>query len=102
MDISVKQIQRDTVVNISQKQQKSELKLMGSIKPKNGHTLFKVDKKTLKVSKANFEGIDVHFDNAKTRDTFKRKKVIIEQGFIYVSSLNEKNVLKRLKRLNIF
>ena len=57
------------------------MNLIGRITPKRGHTLFKVNTTTGLVTNAVVDG----------------KRVIIEDGYIYISALNKKNVVKKMK-----
>lgn len=91
---------KDQTAVVAEKQQEKKLKLVGRIQPHKGHTLFKVDRKTLEISKAKFEAVDITFEQAKERKK-PTKKVIVEEGFVYVSALNEKNVFKKLPKLGV-
>lgn len=91
---------QDKTAVVAERQQEKELKLVGRIQPHRGHTLFKVDRETLEISKAEFETVDITFEQAQEGKR-PSKKVIVEEGFVYVSALNEKNVIKKLPRLGV-
>jgi hypothetical protein len=82
-----------------EKEQEKKEKLLQTIKPHRGHTLFKVNLKTNEISKAEFEKTDIEYMNAIGRNNVSRKKVIVEEGYYYVSALNKKNVIKKIKKI---
>jgi len=65
-------------------------KFIGRITPKRGHTLFKVNTTTGLVTKAIME------DTVQEDSTIK-KRVKVEDGYFYISALNKKNVVKKMK-----
>ena len=69
-----------------------EHQLIGRILPNNGHTLWKVDLKTLQVSKAEFTTVRIDL-YGKTR-----REVIKEDNHFYVSALNKKTAIKKFKK----
>ena len=79
---------------------KGEGKEMGSMRPHRGHTLFKVNTETLEISKVEFSKESV-VHNKKGPVGLRKgshKIVQIEEGFVYFSALNEKNVIKKMKQ----
>jgi len=90
---------KDKVVITAQQEKKYEHKLVRSIRPHKGHTLFKVCEKTGDISEAEFEKQDLQIkDLSNPLLGAVKKKVIIEEGFIYISALNKKNVIKKLTK----
>lgn len=75
-----------------------KLILQGSLKPHRGHTLFKLDLSTYEISKAKFETQDVHYTDVVAKKRKKNKKIIKEEGCIYISALNINNLKKVIKR----
>lgn len=68
------------------------------IKYYKGHTIFKVDKETLEISEAELSQLPMKDGKG---NIIKDKKVVMEDGFIYISSLNETNVKKKLIKMGI-
>lgn len=81
-------------VNINQKQQ-IEAQLVGQIKPKNGHKVFAINKKTKEISLAKFDSLAIIRDIRQTVN----KRITVEEGFFYISALNEKNALKKFNKI---
>lgn len=92
---------KEVVQETRKKEQESKtLKKVATLRPQKGHTLFKVNKETLEISKAEFEQVEITFGEA--RDGKKpRKKVITEDGFFYITALNVKNVKKKLIKIGV-
>lgn len=80
---------------------KKGIKFKGSLKPHRGHTLFKVDKKTLEITPAKIEKDDeITWDSARKKEFVKRKKsAIMEEGFAYFTGLNKASIIKQLKKI---
>ncbi len=91
---------KDKVSIVSQKQQEYEHKYLGSIKPHRGHILYEFNKITKKLKEAEFENLDIHY-NADLKKMKKRKKVIVNENCFYLSSLNQKNAIKKLTNLKL-
>ena len=83
---------------ISEKEQIKGTKFLTAIKPHRGHTLFEVSVKTGFIRKAQFEQTDQFFNAEQKGKNISRTKVICNEGCIYVSALNEKNAIKKLKK----
>lgn len=88
-----------TEVQVKKKQEK-ELKLVSSIRPYAGHTLYEINNKTLEVTPAQYkkkeyitwdEALKIYNGNQSRLHT----DVIIKQGYTYISALNAKSALKR-------
>lgn len=78
-------------ISVTQKQQKGN-KLIGKIVPHNGHKMWEINTQTLEVKQ-------VKYSNATYSPYGETKKeIIIKQGCVYISALNEKNALKKYKK----
>lgn len=95
--ISAKKDKQETV---KQQKQVQELQYVDTIYPHENHTLFKIDLKTLKVSKATIKENDTYRLNWKWKKADgvpKQKEVLIETGFAYVSALTPQTAVKKFK-----
>ena len=88
----------DPVAEIRKKEEEAKVEFMGSLRPKKGHTLFKVCKKTHEISEAEYKTSPAKFNELVNGQPVTRRKVIVEDGFIYISCLNKKNVERKLSR----
>lgn len=75
-----------------QKQEERKKKLIGQIIPHNGHTIFKINEETLEVSEPKY------IQKAWIFNGENKPEVLVEEGFYYVSALNEKNAIKKYKQ----
>jgi hypothetical protein len=75
----------------AEKDQRKEKTLLGTIFPHKGHTLYKLDLETEEVSLAKYSS-DYNVDQTIP------KKVIVEEGYYYVSALNKENALKKFRK----
>ena len=86
----MRELENRIVIEESVKQQKQiEHELIGEIIPHNGHSVYKINKETKEVDLAKFSNTTFTFNGK------NKKKIIIEDGFSYVSALNKKNALKK-------
>ena len=86
----MKELENHIVIEESVKQQKQiEHELIGEIIPHNGHSIFKINKESKKVELAKYSNTTFTFNGE------NKKKIIVEDGFHYVSALNKKNALKK-------
>lgn len=77
--------------------EKIKLQRIGTFIPHKGHTIFKVNKETLEITEAEITTIPI-----KTNEEGKKlakKKIISEEGFVYIAALNKKNVRKKLLKM---
>ena len=74
-----------------EKDQHKEKTLLKTIVPHKGHTLYKIDLETEEIDLAKYS-------SAYNVDQTIPKKVIVEEGFYYVSALNKKNALKKFRK----
>lgn len=72
---------------------KKELKLLGTIRPHKGHTMYQLNLAAGEISEAVFEEITASFKGGPVK-----RKLIVKQGFIYQSALNKKNAEKKFKK----
>lgn len=75
-----------------------QLKLVGKLRIHNGHTLFKINKNTLEVSKAEFRPLPYSW-NLDRKGLKQKKEVIIDHDYLYVAALNETNLIKKMNKL---
>lgn len=94
-----KKADKEAMENVVQKEVEKKSELIGTLTPKKNHTLFKVHKKTLEISKADYKlEKDIHYDKALNNEFSKKKSVIVDKDYVYISCLNVKNVKKILIR----
>jgi hypothetical protein len=89
---------QDKVKVSAEKEQEKKQKLLTTIKPHRGHTLFKVNTETMEISKAEFEKTDIDYLNVVNKNNVSKRKVIVEEGHVYISALNKKNVIKKMAK----
>ena len=65
---------------------KQDIKFLGKIRMYKGHSLFRIDHKTLNLVKVLPD--DEEFKN--------KNKIVLKKEFSYIIALNKKNALKRL------
>lgn len=80
---------------------KSEMKLLGTLKPQKGHKCFEINTITQDINEAKFyEDIVSMFSSSYER----KKKLRIKENCIYITALNKTNALKKyreqLKQIN--
>lgn len=115
---------KDKVVIVGQNEVNKFQKLISSVRPFKGHTLFEVDLNAKEIREAEFEDEPAQFvkeANIKTqprahgvitkedgtkklvlpKQHVRQRKVLKNEGCIYISALNKKNVYKRLIKLGI-
>lgn len=96
---------KDKVQIASQKQIESKVVIIGTLKPKENHRLYSMDKATGVIEEVikelEFEK-EVHwFDAIKNNFKFKYKKVKFDNDKIYCTALNLKNAGKRFKTMSL-
>ncbi len=91
---------KDKMVISAQKEQKKEIKHLGSIIPNSGHTVFELKMQTGEIFFAEFmKESAVDFVEARNGNIVRNKKVMVKPGHIYVSALNKKNAAKHFLRM---
>ena len=83
---------------VAKKEQKKEDKKVTTIKPHRGHTLFEWNIAESELVEATFEKTDVDYLAVINKHNVARRKVIMKAGCIYVSALNKKNAMRKLKQ----
>lgn len=74
---------------------KKQHKFLGTIIPKNGHTVFELDLKTSLITPATFEEYPFDYTKVVKGDLSKKKKIMTKEMCIYIPSLNKKNALRK-------
>ena len=98
-DTQEKLKEKANLESIVKKKQEIQYEFIDTLKPKSGHTLYKIHKDTLEVRKAEFiNKKTITFNEALSiqNETIK-DEVLIEQNYVYISALNPENALKRYK-----
>lgn len=95
----IEDFDKDKVVIEEQSELKKQLKFLGSMKLKPGHTLFQVNKKTLEISRAEFQKNDAVYGKNGVKTS---KKLVVNDDCIYIPALNERNVKKKVLKLLLF
>jgi hypothetical protein len=92
------EILKDPVQQVEQKEVHNQKeKFLKRLKPHKGHTAYKYHVATGELSKATFVEKDVSFVRAqKGLPLSKNKKIIVEEGYVYLTALNVKNAIKKL------
>jgi hypothetical protein len=78
---------------------KTDVKLIGRLKPKPGQTCFKLNLCTGEVSIATFESKDIHYSKIVKGDMVVRNKLLVEKDCIYTTALNKFNAIKHFRRI---
>lgn len=68
-------------------------KIIDSITPFKGHTLFEINCSTGEVKEAKYEEVNASFVNGAVK-----RKVIINDNCLYISCLNKKSALKKYSK----
>jgi hypothetical protein len=96
MKIDNQQPLPEEVEIVDQKQVKKEHKLVATIVPHRGHTLWEINTATREIKPAQFEAEFIEYRKAANGMMSKRRKVIEQPGCVYVSALNQENAMKKL------
>ena len=92
--------EKDKMVISAQKDQKKEIKFLGSLIPNKGHTVFELKMETGEIFVAEFMAESaVDFVAAKEGKLVRKRKVMTKPGHIYVAALNKKNAAKHFARM---
>jgi len=74
---------------------KTELKLIGTLKPNKGHKCFEINTMTNEICEAEFfDDVVSMFSSSYER----RKKLKIKEGCVYVTALNKENAMKKYQK----
>ena len=79
----------------AQKQIEKQHKLIQSLTPYKGHTLFEINCTTGEIVEPEYEVEAIDFIAAAKGNIAKRRKVIIKENCLYVSCLNKTNARKK-------
>ena len=90
--------ERDVIEISTQKQVEKQHKLIASIRPHRGHTLFEINLQTGDVLPAEFETVNADFVAAIHGCQEIKKKVIARNGCVYYSALNKESAIRKLKK----
>lgn len=91
--------EKDQIENVKQVAIEKQTVLLGTARPKKGHTMFEYNYKEKTIVKAEFDELPaVKFTDAANGLKSALKKITKKPDCIYVSALNKKNALKVLKR----
>jgi hypothetical protein len=95
----MRELEQHTKVEIHQetnKQQIKEQKFLGRLNPKRGHTLWKINIVSMDIEKAIFDTDTIVLDSLDgAENQLKKRKLIVEDGYFYISALNKKNAIKK-------
>lgn len=84
------------------KQEQREYKLVGSMRHKQGLTLFSINRRTLEVKPAMLS-VDkiIKWEDAVAMLNNKsyKRKIMIEQDCVYIEALNAENAMKHYRKL---
>lgn len=90
--------QKVEVVETVKDEKPTELKYVGTLKPKKGHRVFEINTLTLMIREAVYEEeSDLVLISNKIKKG-KKKKLITDKDCIYISALNTKNAVKKLNK----
>jgi len=91
--------ENDKIENVKQVSIEKQTVLLGTARPKKGHTMFEYNFKEKTIVQAVFDDLPaVKFTDAANGIKSTHKKITKKPDCIYVSALNKKNALRILKR----
>lgn len=82
-----------------QRQVQSEYSLIGSILTNKSHILFEYNKETLEIKIAKYKIEKTAFITNVLKGHKEKRKVIVNKQCYYIQALNEKNAIKKLRKL---
>lgn len=88
----------EPIENVAQQQVKKKERLIQRLFPHRGHTLFEFDRSTGKMEPAEYAEQDIVVNWKDKTNPKPIKKVVIKEGFLYISALNKKNAYKQLAK----
>ena len=90
--------EKTEVVEIAEEEKATELKYVGTLKPKRNHRVYEINITTLSIKEAEFETqSDFVMKNGKIVDGMK-KKIVVNDGCVYVSAMNAENAIKKFNK----
>lgn len=87
----LKEVSADKIVNVRQAEHEKQNKLISRIRPRRGHKIFEYNIESNEIQEAK---IDSTFVVGKP----SVKKIQVNKNCLYVSALNIKNAVKKLKK----
>lgn len=93
-------MQKDNIAVVKQVQQKKN-NFLGSTTLHDGHSIWEFNKLNFELRKAEYEHGSVFITGSKSiiSSTKQNKRVRVKENCFYISSLNEKNAVKKIKKL---
>jgi hypothetical protein len=85
---------KDEIKEVRKKEVDKKLNKIGTVTPHRNHILFSINNKTYEIKRAVFAQQDAQFTTGP-----QNKKVIVEKDCVYLSALNKKNLIKKLRKL---
>lgn len=78
-----------------EKQEEKKNKLIGTLLPGDGHTVWKIDINTLVLEPITDDDLikDIGFNEA------VKKRLLVKDGYLYCSALNKQNAIKRFGKM---
>ena len=77
----------------------NKFKKLGSLTLHKNQTLFKVNIETLEIAPVTDSDFSTLPFKNKDGEVIKRKKIIVDKKFAYISALNKKNVRRKLNKM---
>ena len=75
---------------------KSEMKLLGTIRPNKGHKIFEINTDTEEINEAEFfYDVVSMFSSSYER----KRKLSMKEGYAYIAALNKDNAIKKYKKI---
>ncbi len=95
--------EKDKVEIVTQAEVKTQVAKVGTIRPHKGHTLFQIDLESGEVTEAEFDRLDVDFEELKKEEASRlkpgvKKRVVVKKGCVYISALNKTNAIKKFAK----
>lgn len=81
--------------------QEKQTFLVNSIHPHEGHKCFEYNVVTKELKGAEFMEVAISFEAAQMGEIAPKRKVMTKENCIYLTALNEKNAVKKLKILKL-
>lgn len=91
--IELQEIKKDKIEVVATKPVRSELKYLGSFRPKPGQTCYEFNLSTRRINPAEFDEINTDLKGG------IRKKIIIKKNCLYACALNIKSSVKHFQKI---
>ena len=78
-----------------EKQEEKKNKLIGTLVPGDGHTVWKINVHTLELAPINDDDLikEIGFNES------PNKRLLVREGYLYCSALNKQNAIKRFGKM---